>query len=64
MSDTEKIEGALSVIYQYSGIDGAHHKDWVIDQVVRNLTGDSYDQWVKEYEGDDGEYEWETGIAP
>ena len=30
---------ALIFIKQYGGIDGGHHKQWVLDQVVRILTG-------------------------
>ena len=36
---SERIEKALSIAIAYGGIDGAHHKDWVIDQMVRALTG-------------------------
>jgi len=32
------IEKALEIAVQYGGIDGAHHKTWVIDQMVRALT--------------------------
>jgi len=40
MKDAEKrIEMALGVIFSNGGIDGAHHKQWVLDQVVRYLTG-------------------------
>lgn len=35
----ERIEKALSIAVAYGGTDGAHHKDWVIDQMVRALTG-------------------------
>lgn len=47
MSNPEKealanIDGALAVAARYSGIDGAHHKAWVIDQMVRALTGCPY----------------------
>ncbi len=35
----EKIAKALAVAVSFGGIDGAHHKDWVIDQMVRALTG-------------------------
>jgi hypothetical protein len=35
----ERIEKALGIIHQFGGIDGAHHKQWVLDQVVRALTG-------------------------
>lgn len=47
--------------------DGAHHKMWVIDQMVRALTGEDYELWVKETEaGEDGPhtYDWEVGVAP
>lgn len=30
---------ALDYAVQYGGIDGNHHKAWVIDQMVRALTG-------------------------
>jgi len=62
-----QIEKALDVIFQYGGTDGGHHKQWVLDQVVRYLTGDDYDLWVAKYQADeDGNlvYEWDTGIAP
>jgi len=62
-----QIEKALNVIFQYGGIDGAHHKQWVLDQVVRYLTGDDYDRWTANYRTDeDGDFidEWDTGIAP
>jgi len=55
------------MIHQYGGIDGNHHKQWVLDQVVRALTGAKYDDWVKEHnDGKDGPdtYEWDVGIAP
>ena len=38
MTDT-RIRKALEFAIKYGGIDGAHHKDWVIDQMVRALTG-------------------------
>lgn len=67
MSNEEKIQKALDIIVQYGGIDGAHHKTWVIDQVTRILTDENYEQFVKEScYGEDGEntYEWDTGITP
>ena len=67
MSDKGKIEEAIAVAIQYGGIDGSHHKDWVIDQMVRILAGEDYDNIIKEAcFGEDGEntYSWETGIAP
>ena len=61
------IEKVLELIFQYGQIDGDHHKAWVIDQIVRILTGDKYKEWVKEYTYDEetGEcYGWNKGIAP
>lgn len=61
------IDEALLLIFKYGGIDGAHHKQWVLDQVVRALTGDGYAAWVAEAkDGEDGPdtYDWDEGIAP
>ena len=55
---------ALDIAFQYADFDGGHHKMWVIDQMVQALTGDAYEAWVKNYEGEDEEYEWDRGIAP
>lgn len=63
----KRAEAALDVAIRYGGIDGAHHKTWVIDQVVRALTGDKYDAVIADAnDGEDGPdtYEWDTGIAP
>lgn len=62
MADRQrKIQEALRVAFLYGQTDGAHHKAWVIDQMVRALTGKEYERFVSEYERD-GEYEWEVGI--
>lgn len=64
----EKIQNALNVAWTYAQCDGAHHKAWVIDQMVRALCGgeEEYRKWVDKYTTptDDGYYEWDTGIAP
>lgn len=67
MTETERINEAIELAVRYGGIDGAHHKDWVIDQMVRVLAGERYEQIVREAcDGEDGPdtYTWETGIAP
>lgn len=38
-NDRERIDRALEVIAEHGGADGAHHKQWALDQVVRVLTG-------------------------
>jgi len=62
-----EIDGALAVARKYGGIDGAHHKAWVIDQMVRALTGNEYETWVREAKaGENGPetYDWDEGVAP
>lgn len=66
-TDAERIELALDVAYNYSQVDGAHHKAYAIDQMVRALLGDRYEAWITEYRaGEDGpeSYDWDEGIAP
>lgn len=64
----DRINKALDTIFRYGQIDGDHHKAWVIDQVVRNLLGDKYEEFITLYKTDEDsgeeEYEWEEGIAP
>lgn len=63
----ERAAVALSLAIRYGGIDGAHHKDWVIDQMVRALAGPDYETFVdRACDGEDGPetYTWEEGIAP
>ncbi len=62
-----RIHEAIELAVQYGGIDGGHHKMWVLDQMVRVLAGDGYDQVVIDAcDGEDGPdtYEWDCGIAP
>lgn len=61
-----KRQEALDLINQYGGTDGAHHKQWLLDQLVRKLA-DDYDEWVVRFQfGEDGArtYLWDEGIAP
>lgn len=67
----ERIKKALAIAWDYGQIDGAHHKMWTIDQMVRVLCGskEEYEKWVNAYteplSDEDGDYyEWDTGIAP
>lgn len=39
IKDANQIAAAFQVIERYGQTDGAHHKQWVIDQVVRCLLG-------------------------
>lgn len=60
-------EQALQLAREYGQTDGAHHKAWVIDQMVRALSGIEYDQFVREAQaGADGPetYDWDCGVPP
>lgn len=54
-TDEQRITKALAIAVAYGGIDGAHHKDWVIDQMVRALTGCPVQLYVEPL-GDGGEF--------
>lgn len=58
---------ALTIAGNFASTDGAHHKDWVIDQMVRALTGKGYEKFVADTKsGEDGPetYSWNEGVAP
>ena len=64
----EKAE-LVGFIGEWGGIDGSHHKQWLLDQLLRLAlkTTENYTEWVAEWEdGEDGAetYSWDTGIAP
>ena len=67
MELTERESDVLLLIERFGGIDGEHHKQWIIDQIVRVLTEENYMHWVEDMkDGEDGPntFEWEEGIAP
>lgn len=67
MTNEDRIEKAIGLAVQYGGIEGDHHKAWVIDQMVRVLAGDDYEAIVEIAKaGEDGPstYAWEEGVAP
>jgi len=62
-----RISAAIELAVRYGGIDGSHHKTWVIDQMVRVLAGENYERIVREAcDGENGPdtYDWDVGIAP
>ena len=57
----------LELIERHGGTDELHHKQWLIDQIARILTGDKYNDWVSDMKsGEDWpeSYGWDSGIAP
>jgi len=47
---------ALYFIESYGGIDGAHHKQWLIDQVARILNGAAIEIVEARWDGGTSEY--------
>lgn len=62
-----KINNATDIAFRHGQNDGAHHKAWVIDQIIRALLKEDYATWITNYKLDEGDpeaYEWDEGIAP
>lgn len=63
----ERVNDALNLAVHCGGTDESHHQTWVIDQMVRILAGDRYEQIIAEARaGENGPetYDWNVGIAP
>ncbi len=59
--DNTPSDWALEYIIRYGGIDGAHHKDWVMDQVARILKGTPIILKVARWSNGLEEYRFTTG---
>lgn len=59
--DKTREQWALDYIMTYGGIDGAHHKDWVLDQVARILHGTPVICKEARWEGGHTELRFTTG---
>lgn len=58
---------AVQIAERYAMIDGAHHKQWVIDQMIRAMLGEDYCRWRNEYDNYsyvEGYQMWDEGITP
>ena len=53
------------LIEKYGYIDGSHHKQWLIDQILRLTFNnmEEYEDWLGDYYNET-ESSWDTGIAP
>lgn len=68
MSTAEnRIVEALGIAECGAMIDGAHHKQWVIDQMIRAMLGEGYSAWrlrIDERRTANDLEPWDDGIAP
>lgn len=63
----QRRDAALNLAHRFGGFEKAHNKAWVIDQMVRILSGDEYETWVtaqKAGENGPDTYRWDNGICP
>ncbi len=60
----EVIKKAAAFGLDYGMHDGSHHKQWVIDQMLRILLDDKYKEIIDEINKDDIFPLWDEGIAP
>jgi hypothetical protein len=60
-----RIAVAADIAHRYGGIEEAHHKQWVIDQMLRAMLGeDAYRAWVAVQNADRNYDPWDVGITP
>lgn len=60
-------EAAMALIVDYGMIDGTHHKQWLLDQIVRTILGEYYDLWLASYNESAKNNNcdlWDQGIEP
>lgn len=55
---------AMVYISRYGGFDGAHHKDWVLDQVARILHGTPINIKLAKWENGNSELRFNTVEPP
>lgn len=58
------IDWAMYFVTVCCGFDGAHHKDWVLDQVVRCLKGTDIVVSVAKWDNGQEEYRIQTADEP
>lgn len=56
-ADWTSAQIALNFIQRFGGIDGAHHKDWVLDMVARILNGAEMEFRKREWTDHEPEYD-------
>ena len=61
----KRIEDAVEIALNYGQIDGNHHKNWVIDQMLRSLLNDEYEEVINEWNSTVSKWDkWDEGTEP
>jgi hypothetical protein len=58
------INKVIQLIFTYGMIDGSHHKQWILDQILRILLLENYNQFIIIYNSDKDYADWDIGNAP
>ena len=57
-------EKITDLILGYGMIAGEHHKQWLLDQTLKLVLGDSYHKIIADYNSDPEYENWDVGIPP
>lgn len=60
----QRLAEIVELVGKYGMIDGGHHKQWLLDQVLRLALAGDYEEHIRDYNGDPAYDAWDTGIAP
>ena len=68
-ADDARVNAAASIAMRYGMVDELHHKQWVIDQMLRAMLGEVvYAKWIEDCNNDEvitaGHTPWDEGVAP
>lgn len=67
MLDCRWSHAKIATFIIQANFDGAHHKQWVLDQILRYIAQENYDKliaWANDGEDGPNTYSWDEGIAP
>lgn len=64
LAEDNPTNSVIAKIFQWGMFDESHHKQWTLDQVLRDLSGDKYDYYVHLFNNDEEYENWDVGIAP
>lgn len=62
MEPQDKLDDIVGLIEEWQHEDGAHHKQWLINQIAKTALGENYNLWVLLQRRKYGHFD--EGIAP
>ena len=58
----EEIDDIVFFILEHGYNANSHHKQWVLDQILRKLMKENYETIIKEWNSENSKYEqWDEG---